>query len=228
MLHVLCRPPHPLWLPENVTGVVCRCLCTDVNTKVSGSITPPPRFSDPSAPVQLRYIQVDRSAGFASGFRMHSEGGVPSSPALSYLYCTPSLSSVDSTSVDPILALDRMQIRGTSRLRTHCRLRSWISGTSSVLNLLPGSFPQLINHIPTLSSFRCGTQGSEANTGPNDALCHPKDSATAAVPPLTLETNLFICPFSCLHSLGIFVSLTLDSWLVYVLFLGSFVGRFVF
>jgi STAM-binding protein len=40
VLHVLRRPPHPLWFPENVAGIVCRCLCTNFNTKVSGLIVP--------------------------------------------------------------------------------------------------------------------------------------------------------------------------------------------
>lgn len=169
--------------------------------------------------MQLRYIQVDRSAGFASGFRMHSEGGVPSSPALSYLYCTPSLSSVDSTSVDPILAMDRMQIRGTSRLRTRCRLKSWISGTSSVFNLPCGSFPQSIKPIsPTSLHYRpSGTVPRDLRpvrglmTHSATRRTQPRPQGLTAVPPLTLETNLFVCPFSCLHSLGVLVSLTLDS-----------------
>jgi len=38
VFHVLCRPPHPFRLPENAAGIVCRCLCTNFNTKVSGAI----------------------------------------------------------------------------------------------------------------------------------------------------------------------------------------------
>jgi len=38
VLHVLCRPPHPLWLPENASGIVRRCLRANINTKVGGPI----------------------------------------------------------------------------------------------------------------------------------------------------------------------------------------------
>ena len=52
-------------------------------------------------PAQLRYIQVDRSTGFTGGFGLHSEGGIPSSPTRSYLYCAPSLSSRCVSSMYP-------------------------------------------------------------------------------------------------------------------------------
>ena len=39
----------------------------------------------------------------------------------------------------------------------------------------------------------------------------PRPRALTAVSPLTLETNIFICPFSCLPPLGILVFLTLGS-----------------
>ena len=44
VFHVFRRPPHSLWFPENVTRVVRCCLCTDINTKVSDSITSVPNF----------------------------------------------------------------------------------------------------------------------------------------------------------------------------------------
>ena len=50
VLYVLCRPTHPLWLPKNVTGIVCRCLCTNINTKVSGPYSPVSRLPDPLHP----------------------------------------------------------------------------------------------------------------------------------------------------------------------------------
>jgi len=43
----------------------------------------------------------------------------------------------------------------------------------------------------------------------------PRPRALTAVSPLTLETNLFISPFSCLPSSGILVFLTLGSCMYY-------------
>jgi len=108
--------------------------------------------------VKLRYIQVDRSAGSAYDFGLHSEGGIPSPPARSYLYCTPSFSSVDYADIDTAFVVCRTRTRGTFRLRTHCHLRLWISETTRVPGLLCGPFlnrstPLLRLHTPKPSFF---------------------------------------------------------------------------
>lgn len=96
VFHVLCRPPHPLWFPENVTGIVCRCLRTDINAEVSGPNNALLWFSESLRPsTQLRYLQVDRSTGFTVDLGMHPEGGVPSSSSCSHLYCRSLIRSID-------------------------------------------------------------------------------------------------------------------------------------
>lgn len=123
---------------------------------------------------------------------MHSEGGVSSSPARSYLYCTPSLSSADHADTDAIFVLCRMQIRGMSRLRTRCRSRLWIFETTRVLK---GPF---LNH--SISLLRLSTPlilSSAVPKGPRpgNVFHYPKNLTRAAsaghrLTPLILEVNL--------------------------------------
>jgi hypothetical protein len=131
VLHVFRRPPHPLWFPENVTRVICRRLCTDVNTKVSDPIASAPNILTPFVLLQLRNIQADRSAGFADHLRLYSEGGIPPSLLSPYLYCTSSPFSVDCAGFHASSVMGRMRIRGTSRLRIRCHSRLWIFEMSS-------------------------------------------------------------------------------------------------
>ena len=97
VFHVLCRPPHPLWFPENAAGIICRCLCTDINAKVSDPQYAVSHvcFLTLRVRLQLRNFQVDRSTRFAVNLGMHSEGGVPSSSARSDLHCRSFFPSTD-------------------------------------------------------------------------------------------------------------------------------------
>lgn len=115
VFYVLCGPPHPLWLSKNVTGIICRCLCTDIDAKVSDPITKFPGHLTPRARVQLWYFQVDRSTWFTVNPRMHSEGGIPSPSASSHLHCRPLFPSIDHIDTEVLFIAYRMRIRATFR-----------------------------------------------------------------------------------------------------------------